>query len=305
MNIKTRKAIAWAVAALALVMVLCIGCTHKVNSGNESAASFVITGASSPQELTETPTSTASTAIMSIITESTTEKSTVAKPTSQYPEWGAWKMPVKRHDLISYDELLAKMPAITPNANASRFTAEDGTAGGVKDGDTINSIKKKLGNPVAIYDDRNGEGLMRYYMYEGVYFSMFKEISEDGGETYHEYRESDIVMAAVIYGEGIEGPRGIKIGDTFESVMAMYPQDKDYLKNEMFYGKYAFSGPSGKVYVWDITGYNDPFEKSEGPGCPVQVILVPDDYRPFVKLFFDDNLILREMRICYENYPFG
>lgn len=197
------------------------------------------------------------------------------------------------------------MPVITPNADASRFTAEDAVAARVRDGDTFNSIKKKLGNPIAIYDDRNGEGLMRYYMYDGVYFSIFKEISEDGGETYQEYRNGDIVMSAVIFGEGIEGPRGIKIGDSFESVMSMYPQDKDYLRNEMFYGKYAFSGPSGKVYIRDITGYNDPFEGLEGPGCPVSIILVPDGTFPFTKLFFDDNLTLQEIMICYEVYPFG
>ncbi|HOP10549.1 MAG TPA: hypothetical protein PK629_03560 [Oscillospiraceae bacterium] len=227
------------------------------------------------------------------------------EPIVEYPDWSTWTRPIERHDLISYDELLAKMPTITSNADASRFTAEDAVAAGVRDGDTFNSIKKKLGDPIAIYDDRGVEGLMRYYLYDGVYFAFFKEISEDGGETYETYENGSIVMSAVIFGEGIEGPRGIKIGDTFQSVMSMYPQDRDYLgSGALFYGKYAFSGPSGKVYVSDITGFNDPFGESEGPGCP-EIVLIPDGTLPFVKLFFDDNLILREIRVYYEVYPFG
>jgi len=227
------------------------------------------------------------------------------KPASEYPNWSTWTMPVERHELISYDELLAKMPAITPNEDASRFTAEDAVADRVRDGDTINSIRKKLGEPNAIYDDRDALGLMRFYMYDGVYFSCFKEISEDGGETYEKYEEGDIVMTAVIYGEGIEGPRGIKIGDSFESVMAMYPQDRDYLENAMFYGKYALSGPSGKVDVRDLSDRVDPFSADNWYGYPIQVILLPDGTYPFASLLFDDDLILREIIVCYEVYPFG
>lgn len=228
------------------------------------------------------------------------ETSPASQSIAEYPDWSTWTRPVTRHELIGYEELLAKMPKIMPNADASRFTAKDGTIGGIGAGATLEDIKKKFGEPIGIYKETDSEILDYFYQYNGAYFIFFKGFINNDNTSYSPNENGEYVSMAVVYGEGVEGPRGIKIGDSFESVMAIYPQDKDYLKNELFYGKNSFNGPSGKVYVKDITGYNDPFGEAEGPGCPVEVILVPDGTYPFAKLFFDDNLILREMRIYYK-----
>lgn len=80
--------------------------------------------------------------------------------------------------------------------------------------------------------------------------------------------------------------------------MAMYPQDDDYRTNVLIYGEDEFD-TSGKVYISDISKYGDPFDRYEDPGCPICMILVPDEEYPFIKLFFDDNLKLREMIIYF------
>ncbi|HNX14041.1 MAG TPA: hypothetical protein PK854_01350 [Oscillospiraceae bacterium] len=222
----------------------------------------------------------------------------VEQPLDQYSDWDFWNKPEERWDLLDYNELLAKMPAITSNADASRFTAKDGTIGGIGAGATLEDIKKKFGEPLEISSSYSDGPLNQFYRYEGVWFSFFRGFTDEDKILFYPDENAKYVSSAVVYGKGIEGPRGIKIGDSFESVMAMYPQDDDYRTNVLFYGIDEFD-MSGKVYISDLSRLKDPFAQYEGPGCPICMILVPDEEHPFIKLFFDDNLTLKEMRIYY------
>jgi len=198
--------------------------------------------------------------------------------------WYFWHESDERWDLLDYDKLLAKLPKITSNADASRFTAKDGTIGGIGAGGTLEDIQKKFGEPMNIFNFFESESLEQYYVYEGVWFNFFRGFTDEDKILFYPDDTAEFVSMAVVYGKGIEGPRGIQIGDSFESVMAMYPQDDDYRTNVLFYGTDEFD-TSGKVYISDITEYSDPFDNYEGSGCPICMILVPDEGYPFIKLF--------------------
>lgn len=222
----------------------------------------------------------------------------IEQPLDQYSEWDFWNKPEERWDLLGYNELLAKMPAITPNADASRFMAKDGTIDGIGAGATLEDIKKKFGEPLEISSSYSDGPLHQYYRYNGVWFNFFRGFTDEDRILFYPDEKAEFVSSAVVYGKGIKGPRGIQIGDNFESVMAMYPQDDDYRTNVLFYGIDEFD-VSGKVYISDLSRLKDTFAQYEGPGCPICLILIPDEKYPFMKLYFDDHFVLREMRICF------
>ena len=65
-------------------------------------------------------------------------------------------------------------------------------------------------------------------------------------------------LSITVFGEDITGPRGWRIGDTFEEVMALFPQEQDWESNEdgVFYGTYISepdepSKPPGRITTYD------------------------------------------------------
>ncbi|KRE51508.1 hypothetical protein [Paenibacillus sp. Soil522] len=67
-----------------------------------------------------------------------------------------------------------------------------------------------------------------------------KEVNEGAGETYFsnelvkyiffDYIEETTPAVVDVFGESV-GPRGISVGDTFDDVMALFPQDEDWRSN--------------------------------------------------------------------------
>lgn len=94
-----------------------------------------------------------------------------------------------------------------------------------------------------------------------------KKVNEAAGETIYSndyisytytFRGTDDALPGIIdvFGETADGPRGISVGDTFEDVMALFPQDEDWQNNTfgLFYGQFDKYkerpiGSAGYVYM--------------------------------------------------------
>jgi len=86
-------------------------------------------------------------------------------------------------------------------------------------------------------------------------------------------------FSITVFGEDITGPRGLRIGDTFEEVMALFPQEQDWESNEdgVFYGTYNADAieplePAGRVTTYygfkqiDLLTGEGPFIRMDFPG---------------------------------------
>lgn len=89
-----------------------------------------------------------------------------------------------------------------------------------------------------------------------------KEVNELSGETtysnnsisyiFFDYNEKLIPQVVDVHGE-YSGPRGIRVGDTFDEVIALFPQDEDWRSNAygVFYGQFD----KYKAMPIRLTGY--------------------------------------------------
>ncbi|NIK80588.1 hypothetical protein FHS15_005779 [Paenibacillus castaneae] len=120
-----------------------------------------------------------------------------------------------------------------------------------------------------------------------------KEVNDLGGETYF---SNDVVKYIYFDARSIEttpavvdvfgdhpGPRGIRVGDTFEEVMALFPQNENWKSNAngVFYGQYD---PDAEQDTWGPSGY---VTQDNGN----REISILTDVYPFVRLFFKDDVL--------------
>lgn len=99
--------------------------------------------------------------------------------------------------------------------------------------------------------------------------------------TYFDFH--DTVTPSVIDVSGtIPGPRGITVGDTFDSVLALFPNDKDWEQSidGVFYGKISevdeFAGAVGYVTIIDES---------------TKIISSVTDSRLSIAFYFSDNIL--------------
>lgn len=126
-------------------------------------------------------------------------------------------------------------------------------------------------------------------------FGFESKINEPGGETYYFdehikyiyfdwYNEITPVMVEV-YGE-YHGPRGFSVGDTFDDVLALFPQEVDWQSstNGVFYGHFD---PDGEQFDNAMSGHvliqgDDPGEKQ---------INILTDVLPGLRIFFENDIV--------------
>lgn len=126
-----------------------------------------------------------------------------------------------------------------------------------------------------------------------VELGLKKEVNDLGGETYF---SNDIVKYIYFDARSVEttpavvdvfgdhpGPRGIRVGDTFEEVMALFPQYKDWKStaNGVFYGEYD---PDAEQDTWGPSGYVTQDDGNKD-------ISILTDVYPFVRIFFKDDVL--------------
>lgn len=141
-------------------------------------------------------------------------------------------------------------------SNETKFAIDEISVNGMKAPFTKDKITAIYGNPQSITEHFGN----LVWNYEGIkfYFS----------DQYSDYSE-DTAISIEAENKDITVSRNIKIGDSFESVLAKFPKEYDYTTNEdgFFYGSYdgAYDGTAeggGLVHenkttiaVWDNKGY--------------------------------------------------
>ncbi|MGO4699426.1 hypothetical protein AB4Z50_34865 [Paenibacillus sp. 2TAB26] len=122
-----------------------------------------------------------------------------------------------------------------------------------------------------------------------------KEVNDSGGETYF---SNDVVKYIYFDARSVEttpavidvfgdhpGPRGVRVGDTFENVMSLFPQNEDWRinANGVFYGKY---NPDAAQDTWGSSGYV--ITQDDGSR---EVSIITEDVYPFVRFFLKDDVL--------------
>ncbi|MDQ6420815.1 stalk domain-containing protein [Paenibacillus sp. LHD-117] len=123
--------------------------------------------------------------------------------------------------------------------------------------------------------------------------SFEKVVNEPGAET--TYRDEDIRyifmdrFSAIttpsvieVYGD-VPGPRGIRVGDSFDEVLALFTQDDVWKSNELglFFGQFdSKESPIGG------TGYVSVFENGQK-----EITLISEDIIPFFRIFMKDDVV--------------
>jgi len=150
----------------------------------------------------------------------------------------------------------------------TRFAAEEATFNGISVYTTKKQLLDKLGEPFEIIEDP-GEFYLptSTYVYGGVEY-----VFEGDGDT--------VAYIMVTHYQWKYGPRNIRIGEDFEDVLARFPQEQDYRTHpeSCFYGETTYLNEGGAVYS-DYEGNID------------QIIIVPKETLPFMKIYFKDNKV--------------
>lgn len=119
-----------------------------------------------------------------------------------------------------------------------------------------------------------------------------KEVNDLGGETYFsnelveyiyfDYFEEKTPAIVDVFGECV-GPRGNNIGDTFDDVMAMFPQDEDWRSNAhgVFYGQFD----KYKERTIGFTGYVSTDENGD------KDITLTTDKSLWMRIFFQGDVV--------------
>lgn len=119
-----------------------------------------------------------------------------------------------------------------------------------------------------------------------------KEVNDGGGETYFsnelvkyiyfDYIEETTPAVVDVFGECV-GPRGINIGDTFDEVMAQFPQVEDWRSNAngVFYGQFD----KYKERPIGFSGYVSTDENGD------KEITFTTDKSPWMRIFFQGDVV--------------
>lgn len=125
-----------------------------------------------------------------------------------------------------------------------------------------------------------------------IEFGLKKEVNDLGGETsfsndvvkyiYFDYFEETTPAIVDVFGECV-GPRGISVGDTFDDVMGLFPQDEDWRSNAygVFYGQYD----KYKEIPIGLTGYVSTDDNGD------KKITFTTEKSPWMRIFFQGDVV--------------
>jgi hypothetical protein len=174
-------------------------------------------------------------------------------------------------------------PPVTEPAQkkTTRLSGDEVLYNGIGSETMETELVDKLGKPLRTEDESMGEGMgYTKYFYEDAEYDFF----------YDQLSSTQHMLSYIIINSSSaqEGPRGLKIGDTLEQVLAQYPQEKDWQTdvNGSFYGEDTFNGNAGAVY------------KDEN-GTPNLIILTPVDIVPFMRIDITENKV-SSYTLCFE-----
>ncbi len=142
--------------------------------------------------------------------------------------------------------------------------------------------------------DREGKYLKKEVSEDEMYIFYTMENYQYGFTTDEKHWEKSLAHQLVyieIFGDNdgaLIGPRGIQIGDDFESVMKKFPQEKNWKKGYEFYGEYNYDNPS-EMEIGSLNTNSD--------GSADFITLVPKGHPPFIKIHFKDSVV--EKMIIY------
>ncbi len=121
-----------------------------------------------------------------------------------------------------------------------------------------------------------------------------KQVNDLAGETsyfdenikyiYIDYFEEKTPGVIDVFGE-YPGPKGFHVGDTFEDVLALFPQDEDWENNEsgVFYGMY--DPKSHGKFDMGSYGYVATYNGEK------EITLVTENVYPFLRIFFKGDVV--------------
>ena len=171
------------------------------------------------------------------------------------------------------------------NQEPTRFLGSEAVYNGIGLGATMEQVKEKLGEP-----QKTDEGKIDDVIDDGIAYT--KYIYADA-TYYFYYNAASSAQRTISYIEvttstAKEGPRGLKVGDTLDEVLAKYPQEKDWKTdtNGSFYGEDTFNGDAGAVYK----------DENDAPNL---IILTPKEIVPFIRIDIQDHTVT-SYTLCYD-----
>lgn len=101
--------------------------------------------------------------------------------------------------------------------------------------------------------------------------------------TYFDWFNTLTPAVVDVFGD-VPGPRGIRVGDSFEQVLALFPQDKDWKSDPhgFFYGDIE---NEYDPLEYALTGYVREYEAGK------EISLVVEGGFPFLRIFFEDDIM--------------
>lgn len=148
----------------------------------------------------------------------------------------------------------------------------------VNHGTKPDELIKYLGEPVEYFENEDPfvHEITMSYDYGLFTFGQFYDSAGEIGEDYY-------LTSIRIFGGDKPVTRGITIGDGFEDVMIKFPLDKDWTTDpyNCFYGNNTYDSFGGAVFSYD-DDYNNIFDT---------VVLVPDEYVPYMQLEFINEVL--------------
>lgn len=118
-----------------------------------------------------------------------------------------------------------------------------------------------------------------------------KQVNGPGGETtysdgriryvYFDFYDAPTPAIVDVYGD-IPGPRGIKVGDAFEEVLALFPQEVDWEINP-FGTLYGNFDPDAEEETKALSAYVTTYENRK------EITLLTEKVLPSLRIFFEDG----------------
>ena len=184
------------------------------------------------------------------------------------------------------------LPYVTPNPDLEILKAEEVTTLSLKAGMDENDIINTLGEPEEI-EFKNEDGFnKKIYVYNGVRITFLKEYL---GEPY-----MDEIWSAEITDPDAVFPRDIKIGDSLESILKKFPQerDKDYRLDGKVYGDGMYKFTDGFASVREQ-------EQNGEPQKGRYQLNISCGYWPEIDFILDNDLNVEKVIIYYISMGIG